>query len=93
MKTYERFIIHNERFSVAYIMGLNYDLSLASYVDLFKEIKKDFPWLKESNCRCHVVLESGWCKGQPVITFEVRINQQKNGWKSKEKLVDVVLSH
>jgi hypothetical protein len=67
----------------AYLLADNYDKSLASFLQLVIEARKDFD-VNDARVECRIVLHSRWCKGCPVIRFSVPPHIVKEGWTNTD---------
>ena len=77
------------RFSNAWLMPNNYCHSLAAFMKLVEEARKDFPKLKDEDVECLTVVHSSWCKGFPIIRFTVPADTKRAGWYDCERLPDI----
>ena len=73
---YRKFLVHHtadfgkeghHTYWNLFIFPNHYNHSLKTYKELLEVARKTFPDIKEEDCECQTVRESGWCKGMPII--------------------------
>lgn len=77
------------RYGNAFIVANQYYHSLKLFGELFAEAQKSFPELSEADVECVTVIESGSCKGCPVLRFSCKADIVVDGWTSCESLPDI----
>jgi hypothetical protein len=76
----------NERHVNAYVLPNHYGHSLKTFKELATIAKSAFSHLKEDDIECCTVVDSGWCKGCPVVRFYLGDwkGDVPDGWKLLE---------
>jgi len=64
----------------AYIIPDHYDHSLSTFKAMFREAKKHFPKLKETDCKCGTITKSAQYDAHPVIQFDCTPDLQIDEW-------------
>lgn len=67
----------------------HYDHHVPTWLELIAEVRKSFPTLRDSEIELRTVTNSHWCKGCPVVVFEVPTAKDVEGWRVVTNSPDV----
>jgi len=68
-------------FANAFLIPNNYNRSLAGYLKIIAEARKDFPDLKDEDINCLKVVRSSHCLHMPIIQFRVPVGTERPDYR------------
>lgn len=91
-----KYIVHHEedgfRYTNGFIIANHYNHSFAAFKAMRDEAKATFREIPDTKIECHTVLNSGWCKGCPIIRFSLPAGTEMKGWATvHDRIPDFLL--